>query len=115
VGRDILDRLQEIEDDPAATPGLADIASDAMAEIRALRGMCGMTTDPEEGQRQAEAMQPPKLKVGDKVRLKAGSLLMRVVSLEDYGNQVVCEGEPDQCETYSARSLVLVASEVEAR
>jgi uncharacterized protein YodC (DUF2158 family) len=50
-----------------------------------------MTTDPEEGRRQIEAMKPEPLKVGDKVRLKAGVRGMVVVALEDYGNMVVCE------------------------
>lgn len=50
-----------------------------------------MTTDADEGQRQAEAMQPPKLKVGDKVRLMAGIQHMTVVALEDYDRLAVCE------------------------
>jgi uncharacterized protein YodC (DUF2158 family) len=50
-----------------------------------------MTTDPEEGRRQIEAMQPPQLKVGDKVRLKAGGEhVMTVVAVYDYGNKVDC-------------------------
>ncbi len=51
-----------------------------------------MTTDPEEGRRQAEAMQPEPIKLGDKVRLSAGGdRVMTVVALKDYGNMVVCE------------------------
>lgn len=51
-----------------------------------------MTTDPEEGQRQIEAMKPEPLKVGDKVRLKAGGeRVMTVVEQLDYGNNLACE------------------------
>lgn len=51
-----------------------------------------MTTDPEEGRRQIEAMQPSALKVGDKVRLKAGGeRVMIVVGERDYGNVLECE------------------------
>lgn len=51
-----------------------------------------MTTDPDEGRRQIEAMQPAPLKVGDKVRLSAGGeRVMTVVTLNDYANSVVCK------------------------
>ena len=50
-----------------------------------------MTTDSDEGRRQAEAAKPEPLKVGNKVRLRAGGNVMVVVALEDYGNQAVCE------------------------
>lgn len=76
-----------------------------------------MTTDEEEGKRQIAAMQPAPFKVGDKVRLSAGSQTMTVVALEDYGNMAVCEWEPEPVppdhaaqyrDTFSARSLVRV-------
>jgi hypothetical protein len=82
-----------------------------------------MTTNPEEGRRQTEAMQSPKLKVGDKVRLAAGGeRVMTVVELQDYDNQAVCEWNPKQLDvnlweinrdTFPVRSLVLVNSEKE--
>lgn len=51
-----------------------------------------MTTDPEEGRRQIEAMKPEPLKVGDKVRLAAGGeRVFRVAELQDYGNMAECE------------------------
>jgi len=51
-----------------------------------------MTTDPDEGRRQLEAMKPEPLKVGDKVRLAAGGeRIMTVVAMEDYGNNAVCQ------------------------
>jgi uncharacterized protein YodC (DUF2158 family) len=53
-----------------------------------------MTTDPEEGRRQIEAMKPPAIKVGDKVRLKAGGeRVMLVIELYDYGNKALCRWE----------------------
>lgn len=51
-----------------------------------------VTTDPEEGQKQAEqSTERINFKVDDWVRLKAGGGAMRVVAVEDYGNQYVCE------------------------
>lgn len=51
-----------------------------------------MTTDPEEGRRQIEAMKPEPLKVGDKVRLAAGGeRVFRVAEPQDYGNMIECE------------------------
>lgn len=50
-----------------------------------------MTTDPEEGRRQVEAMQPKPLKVGDKVHLRAGGREMTVVGVVDYGNMIHCQ------------------------
>jgi hypothetical protein len=76
-----------------------------------------MTTDPEEGRRQTEAMQPPALKVGDKVRLSAGIGPMTVVELRDYANMAVVEWKqrswtdgPMTTErgTFPVRSLVRV-------
>lgn len=50
-----------------------------------------MTTDAEEGRRQIEAMKPEPLKVGDKVRLKAGGeRVMTVIGTADYQNLVEC-------------------------
>lgn len=79
-----------------------------------------VTTDPEEGHRQIEATKPERLKVGDRVRLKAGGAVMTVVALEDYGNNVVCTWEEtrygvatddgtlmlDKRDTFPAASLV---------
>ena len=71
-----------------------------------------MTIDPDEGRRQIETMQPPKLKVGDKVRLKAGGeRVMTITALEDYGNQVVCDWAEIGRDTFPVRSLVLVEPE----
>lgn len=77
-----------------------------------------MTTDPEEGRRQIEAMQPEPIKVGDKVRLAAGGeCTMTVVELQDYDNMAVCEWDPKQRDvnlweikrdTFPVRSLVRV-------
>ena len=76
-----------------------------------------MTTDPEEGRRQIEAMQPEPIKVGDKVRLSAGGeRVMTVVELQDYDNMAVCEcpgPSEDQIDgfsrdTFPVRSLVRV-------
>lgn len=50
-----------------------------------------MTVDPEEGRRQIEAMKPEPLKVGDKVRLTAGTQVMTVVGVADYGNIAHCQ------------------------
>jgi hypothetical protein len=68
-----------------------------------------MTTDPEEGSRQVDAMQPEPLKVGDSVRLKAGdgSMTMTVVGFEDYGNMVVCDlGQVLEIATLEADTVV---------
>ena len=75
-----------------------------------------MTTDPQEGARQIEAMKPPALKMGDKVRLSAGGeRVMIVVELQDYGNAAVCEWKGDDDimhdDAFPARSLVLVEPE----
>jgi hypothetical protein len=80
-----------------------------------------MTIDPEEGRRQIEAMKPPALKVGDKVRLSAGGeRVMTVLGLYDYGNNAMCEWrEPwilaedetqadDKRDMFPVRSLVRV-------
>ena len=80
-----------------------------------------MTTDEQEGRRQAEAMKPPALKVGDKVRLAAGGdRVMAVVELQDYNFAAVCEWATSEDaegksevkrERFSVRSLVLVERE----
>ena len=75
-----------------------------------------MTTDPEEGRRQAETMQPEPIKVGDRVRLSAGGeRVMIVVAMEDYGNKVVCEWKGEDQIVYDdrfpVRSLVRVEAE----
>ena len=77
-----------------------------------------MTTDPEEGARQIEAMKPPALKVGDRVRLTAGGeRVMTVVHLRDYDNMAVCDWDvPDAVlvedkqrrDSFPVRSLVRV-------
>ncbi|SRR5690349_11251700 len=77
-----------------------------------------VTTDPEEGARQIEAMKPEPLKVGDKVRLSAGGeRTMTVVELQDYDNMAVCDWDdpaavlPEMRElrdTFPVRSLVRV-------
>ena len=54
-----------------------------------------MTTDEEEGRRQAQSLQPAKIAVGDSVRLKAGTRIMKVIALEDYGNVAVCQEEQE--------------------
>ena len=91
--------------DPAYMDARAELAAAIQAEMR-------MTTDPEEGRRQIEAMKPEPLKVGDKVRLKAGTQVMRVVQLEDYGNMVDCnwfeDGDVACSDTFPAASLVRV-------
>lgn len=113
--RDLLERLRELDDDPAASAYVGSVVAEAIKEIERLRAM---TTDEEEGRRQIEAMQPRPFAVGDMVRLSAGgSRTMTVVGLEDYGNQVVCEWGDDACKMleqiadgfrgiFSARSLV---------
>jgi hypothetical protein len=57
-----------------------------------------MTTDPDEGRRQIEAMtQQPVIAVGTLVRLRAGGeRVMTVVAIEDYGNVFVCEWQTTQ-------------------
>ena len=81
-----------------------------------------MTTDPEEGRRQIEAMKPEPLKVGDRVRLAAAInsdlTAMVVVALEDYGNQAVCvpgaapaDIAHEYRETFPASALVRVDQE----
>jgi hypothetical protein len=72
-----------------------------------------VTTDPEEGARQIEAMKPKPLKVGDKVRLAAcGERTMTVVELQDYDNMAVCEWKAEDDivhdEAFPVRSLVRV-------
>ena len=65
-------------------------------------GRFGMTTDPEEGQRQVDQMTATKqheFKVGDKVRLRAGGPEMTVAAVEDYGNQIVCEYQVRRVDT----------------
>lgn len=55
-----------------------------------------VTTDPEEGARQIEAMKPPALKVGDRVRLTAGGeRVMQIIELRDYDNMALCVWAPD--------------------
>lgn len=72
-----------------------------------------VTTDPEEGRRQIEAMKPEPLKVGDKVRLSAGGEReMRIADLKDYGNVAMCwwyvgDGSVGT-DDFPARSLVRV-------
>lgn len=74
-----------------------------------------MTVDPQEGRRQIEAMQPPALKVGDKVRLSAGGeRVFTVVELQDYDNMAVCDwGDMSMGgrATFPVRSLVRVEPE----
>jgi len=73
-----------------------------------------VTTDPAEGQKQAEqSTKQPEFKAGDWVRLKAGGRAMRVVAVEDYGNQYVCEkldeaagSQAISIETHSRAALV---------
>ena len=85
---DILQRLQNLDADPAASSFVGDVAADAIKEIKRLRAM---TTDADEGARQIADMKPEPFKVGDKVRLKAGGeRVMTVAALEDYGNLAVC-------------------------
>lgn len=69
-----------------------------------------MTTDEEEGGRQAAAMQPAPIKAGDRVRLSAGTRAMTVVALEDYGNMAVCEWHDGEgrSESFPVRSLARV-------
>ena len=68
-----------------------------------------MTTDEEEGRRQAQSLQPAKIAVGDSVRLRAGQKLMTVAALEDYGNVAVCENEHGGRDSYPVSSLVKVS------
>jgi hypothetical protein len=73
-----------------------------------------VTTDPEEGRRQIEAMKPEPLKAGDTVRLAAGSerTTMIVLEMQDYDNMAVCEWEAEDGiiheEPFPVRSLVRV-------
>jgi hypothetical protein len=76
-----------------------------------------MTTDPDEGRRQIEAMmRQPVIAVGTLVRLMAGGeRVMTVVAIEDYGNVLVCEWQTTQSgldvaqrESFPAGSLVRI-------
>jgi hypothetical protein len=95
----------------------------ARAELAAAwnRASRKMTTDPDEGRRQIEAMKPPAIKVGDKVRLRAGGRVMEVIGLADYQNLAECVwhepiGEPAlgdsvalRRDVFPVRSLVLAS------
>lgn len=74
-----------------------------------------MTTDEQEGRRQAEAMQPVPFKVSDSVHLSGGVRPMKVIRLEDYGNMAVCQWTDEdgqECEdSFPVRSLVGVGTE----
>jgi preprotein translocase subunit YajC len=69
-----------------------------------------MTTNPEQGKRQFEEQkQQEQIRVGDKVRLRAGGEYQRemtVVEMGDYGKQLICEYT--ERAMFSARSLVKV-------
>jgi uncharacterized protein YodC (DUF2158 family) len=76
-----------------------------------------MTTDPDEGRRQIEAMmRQPVIAVGTLVRLRAGGeRVMTVVAIEDYGNWTVCEWQTTQSgldvaqrESFPAGALVRI-------
>ena len=75
-----------------------------------------MTTDPDEGRRQLEAMKPEPLKVGDTVRLKAGGRPMVVVdldiALEECFSMAMCEwmdvDDVKQQDAFPVTSLVRV-------
>jgi hypothetical protein len=85
-----------------------------------------VTTDENEGQKQAEQSNKPRqFAVDDRVRLKAGGPPMRVLAIEDYGNQIVCEvrtpldeaagSESITRETHSAASLEKYAGKWDER
>jgi hypothetical protein len=76
-----------------------------------------MTTDPEEGERQVEAiLSKERIKIGDTVNLKAVGHFgkpMTVVGLEHYGDIAVCEYKSLHRDIFPTRSLIRVENVIE--